>query len=336
MRSSKRTRALLAVGLLALALASAAPSPAHATEEDARTFFAQGRQLRAEGRCADAIVAFRRALDLFPHGLGALRNIAECEEQLGQYASARNDWWSLRRAVLQSNEPKYEGWDKDAEVAYARLEGKVARITVQLRGASTERAHVSIDGKPLDPRLVGVELERDLGPHMVEVAYGGAAPVGKRIELTSGEREVVTLDIPKPSPIGPTVAPVEAPQDTSAEKMRVAGIVGLSVGGVGMVGAVVSTLVRSSALSSITEVCKSLKNCPASVEEDEQRGRTASTLVNVFGAVALVGVGVGVPLFVLGGKQSGAQQGAAGPKAAWRVDVAPLPGGAAAQVGGRF
>src|SRR6185436_11743436 len=104
-------------------------------EEDSKTFFAQGRQLRAAGNCPDAIVAFRRALEAFPQGLGALRNIAECEEQLGQFASARNDWWSLRRAVLQSNELRYESWEKDAEQGYARLATKVAKITIRIHGA---------------------------------------------------------------------------------------------------------------------------------------------------------------------------------------------------------
>ena len=187
-----RSSSLIALALLVLALIVASPARA----DDSETFFAQGRTLRAQGKCAEAIVAFRRALDVKPLGLGALRNVAECEEELGEFASARADWWSLRRAVLQSNQPKYDGWDRDAEKAYARLEVKVAHITIQIAGASPDRVSVTIDGKPLDPRLIGVELERDLGLHTVEALYGGAAPVTERRSLGVGAHEVVTLTIP--------------------------------------------------------------------------------------------------------------------------------------------
>jgi hypothetical protein len=327
---------ILAIGLLALSVAP--PTPAHATEEDAKTFFAQGRKLRAEGNCTEAIVAFRRALDVYPQGLGALRNIAECEEQLGQVASARNDWWSLRRAVLMSNEPKYEGWDKDAEQAHARLEDKVARMTVNLRGQGLDRVHVTIDGKPLDPRLIGVELERDLGPHIVEALYGGAAPVRKKLELAAGQREVVTLDIPAPAKAtGPVAAggPAPPPPDAGGA-MRAAGIVALGVGGVGLVGTVISVIERGAALSAIDAECPSHTGCAPGLREEEQRGRTAATLVNVFGAVTIIGIGAGVPLFFLGRGSSEAPKKANAAAIRVRMGVAPLGGGAAAQIGGTF
>jgi len=198
-----------------LVIIAALGAPAGATEEDSKTFFAQGRKLRADGNCPDAIVAFRRALEAFPQGLGALRNIAECEEQLGQFASARNDWWSLRRAVLQSNEPKYEGWDKDAESAYARLASKVAKLTVRISGEGASAAHITIDGKPLDPRLLGVELERDLGLHTIEAAYGGVDPVGTVLSARSvaarvarGGAPVMVADFTSDPSTAPFVPPI--------------------------------------------------------------------------------------------------------------------------------
>ena len=114
----------------ALALIFLANAAAWAGEEDARTLFAKGRQLRADGRCEEAIIEFRRALEVWPEGLGSLRNIAECEEQLGKYAAARRDWWDLRRAVLLSNEAKYEGWDRQAQEAHTRLATKGARVFI--------------------------------------------------------------------------------------------------------------------------------------------------------------------------------------------------------------
>ena len=314
-------------------------APARADNQDSETFFAQGRQLRQGGDCPGAIVAFRRALEIKPEGVGALRNVAECEEQLGQFASARNDWWNLRRAVLQSNNPSYEGWDKEAEAAYAKLGSKVARLTVRVTGDSLDRARVTIDGKPLDPRLFGVELERDLGLHTIEAAYGGAAPVVEKRALVAGSTETVTLVIPAPKATDTPLAPIPSgvtpkgtlpaivPQDNTG--LRRAGITALGVGGLGVVGVVVASVLRGSALSTVEQACKVPDaSCKASqdVADAYSRGKTFSLLANVFGGVGIAGIGAGVAMIIVSGQSSAP---APAPASAVKVDagVAPLPGG---------
>jgi hypothetical protein len=326
-------------------------SPAHA--DDSETFFAQGRTLRAAGKCAEAIVAFRRALEVKPQGVGSLRNVAECEEELGEFASARGDWWSLRRAVLQSNEPKYEGWDKDAEKAYNRLEAKVAHITVKLTGYAPDKARVLIDGKPLDPRLVGVELERDLGPHTVEAAYGGAAPVSEKRSLGIGSHEVVTLTIPEPKPGEQPAGPSPAPASGGSRGLRGAGIAAITVGGLSVIGAVVSGVIRGSALSSFTCAGPNYTMCAQTSDSQStiSRGQTASTLVNVFSVLAVAGVGAGIPLLVVGSRSSASPAAAPSPgdppappaspssgaaNARAVIGLVPLLGGVAAHAGVRF
>jgi hypothetical protein len=336
----------LALALLAVALTAASPARA----DDSETFFAQGRTLRAQAKCAEAIVAFRRALEVKPLGLGALRNVAECEEELGEFASARADWWSLRRAVLQSSEPKYDGWDKHAEKAYNRLEAKVAHITVKVAGPSPERARVLIDGKPLDPRLVGVELERDLGPHTVEALYGGAAPVTDKRSLGIGAHEVVTLTLPAPkagdAPKAGGTPPADAKPEGGGRALRVAGIGALTVGGLGAIGAIVSVIVRQGALSSFASCAPSYTHCPntGDLQSALTRGQTASTLVNVFSVVAVAGIGAGIPLVVVGARAGAPAPGAApsdppAPSAASAravIGLVPLLGGAAVHAGVRF
>src|SRR5277367_6189891 len=87
---------------------------------DAKDLFAQGRDLRARGNCADAVTLFRKASDLYPSGLGSLRNLAECEEQLGHFASSRRAWLDLKRSLITEDAHKYEGWSQDADQAAAR------------------------------------------------------------------------------------------------------------------------------------------------------------------------------------------------------------------------
>jgi hypothetical protein len=317
--------------LALLLFATLAPARVGATNPDAQSFFAQGRKLRQDGDCERAIVAFRHALETAPEGLGALRNIAECEEQLGRYASARNDWWALRRAVLQSNDTKYEGWDRESEAAHRRLEPRVGKLTVRLVGDELDRVNVTIDGQPLDPRLIGVELERDLGPHTIVATYGGAEPVTEKRALTPGTREQVTLTIPARKPgerAGPAKAP-PPPPPSDGHGLRNGGFVAIGVGGLAGIGAGIAAAIRAGALSSITKACPGYATgqvCPSTVRGDRDAGRTASTLVNVFTGIAAVGVATGVTLVAVGVSSGGAP--APGPQA--KLGVAPAAGGATA------
>jgi hypothetical protein len=336
---------LAASALLALAATLGAPARA----EDSESFFAQGRTLRAHGKCAEAIVAFRHALDLKPQGLGSLRNVAECEEEIGEFASARSDWWSLRRAVLQSNEPKYQGWERDAEQAYARLEPKMARLTVKLAGLALERVRISIDGKPLDPRLIGVELERDLGAHTVEAFYGGVAPVTEKRTLAAGAREVVTLAIPALTAGEGGATSGDAPAEPGNRPLRTAGVAMLAAGGVGAVGAAIALGVRQSALAQFDVCAPAYQGCPPSLRSALTRGQTASTFLGVFGVVAGVGIVSGIPMSVLGSRPRDPTAGdgkpsnpvaptlpATGRDARVVLGFAPVGGGAAGYVEGRF
>ncbi len=315
---------------LIVAFGLAAPRPALATEEDAKTFFAEGRRLRMAGDCVNAVVSFRRALEIYPEGLGSLRNIAECEEQIGQFASARNDYWALRRAALASNEAKYNGWEKDAEAGYNRLANKVGKLTIKLEGEHLERVRVVVDGKPLDPRLYGVQLERDLGTHSFEATYGGASPIVAKRELKEGGDEVVTLTIPslneaKEGPKGGE--PLQVTVDKGAS-LRTGGFVAIGVGVAGLAAAGVSLGIRQSALSTIKGPCPNLMNCSSSLKPDQSRGQTASILFDVFGALGVVGVGVGTGLLVAGYKAKNASDSTA---PTTHLSFSPLPGGAFAK-----
>jgi hypothetical protein len=318
-RSSKGR--LAALGLAGLLLA--VPAAALAAEDDSKTLFAQGRELRVAGKCEQAILAFRRAMELNPSGLGSLRNIAECEEKLQLYASARRSYWDLRRAVLQSNEPKYQGWDKDAEAAYRALEPKVSRLTIALRGEKLERASILLDGKPLDPRLAGVEIERDLGPHTIEVHYGGASPLTVKVTLAEGQRETVTIDVPSQGKAPPPPPPPEA----GSSGLRTGGIVALGVGGASLAGMVVAIGIRSSALSDIEAGCPGYQSCPAALRGRYDTGVTASMLTNVFGGLAVAGLGAGATMLVLS-RGSGSSSNGSGEPTTAAVGIVPTWEGA--------
>ncbi|MCC6528356.1 MAG: tetratricopeptide repeat protein [Polyangiaceae bacterium] len=311
-KSSRRSDARgLAAALGALAVALAAEGQALAGDADGKTFFAEGRKLRADGHCDEAIPRFRLALEAWPEGLGALRNAAECEAELGRYASARRDYWDLRRAVLKSSNPSYAGWAEQAEAAYRRLEDEVARVTIELAGVdergqpaaipALDRLTVTLDGQPLNPKLLGTELERDLGTLVVTAAYGAATGVTRSVELGPGARERVRIELPMATD-GPTEARhTPPPPEGGLAATQVGGIVALSLAGLAGGGALGALAVRQGALGSLEATCPAYRTatCSSSVEDDVSRGRTASTAINALLGVGAAAAAVGVILLVL-------------------------------------
>ncbi|MBI4702868.1 MAG: tetratricopeptide repeat protein [Deltaproteobacteria bacterium] len=274
---------------------------ARAGEDDAKTFFAEGRRLRQSGQCEAAVAQFQRALEAYPQGLGALRNIAECQQELGRYAAARRAWWDLRRAVLQSGEARYVGWDQDAERAYGQLAGKVARLVVRVVGPGAAGARLVLDGEPVAPALLGAELERDPGVHQLELRGAGTAVQVQAVPLHEAERLLVTLHAAAAGKAGSDARGGAAEPPPAGHSWRTGGYVALGLGGAGLVGLVASLAVRQNALGDLEEVCPSYDTavCSPAANEPVSRGQTASMLVNVFGVVAGAGAAAGATLLAV-------------------------------------
>jgi hypothetical protein len=336
----------LAVAALGLSM----PCVAHADPiSDAKDLFTRGRELRTKGDCAGAVPLFRKAIDLYPAGLGSVRNLAECEEQLGHYASARRAWLDLKRALLTTEDRKYEGWSQDAEAAAARLAPKLATLTVDVayatpdgQAALSKGVSVTLDGEMLAPALVGTPLERDPGHHVVRAAGDRVQePQQTAVDLVAGDNKHVALRVvvkppsslpPEPSQPGGDAGPAQHPVETPAEQgtgstRKTVAWIAIGVGAVSLVGAGVSLGVRQSALSDATSACNnnsSLSNCPSTnettVKSDVSRGQTASTLVTVLGIAGAVGLTSGIVLLATSHGHS--QQS--------RLIITPTLGGASA------
>lgn len=312
--------ALASLICISLALSSV---PAFGSESDAKDFFARGRELRAKGDCAGAAPLFRKAWELYPQGLGSLRNLAECEEQLGHYASSRRAWLDLKRALLVSKDAKYEGWDADADAAASRLAPKVAKLTISIaqkgpngEGALSDPAvKVTINGEPLDRKLLEVALDRDPGSYKVK-AEGGKEPVEQDVTLAAGDTKSVKLIVEvdgkakgdvKPPPGGG--APVTPEQPAPSNNTKTIGYVALGVGGAALIGTGIMIALRGSALSDLKAACPNYESGPcttnaADARDAVDRGKTAATMANIFGAVAIVGIGAGVVLVVTSPKST--------------------------------
>jgi len=292
---------------------------------DAKDLFVEGRDLRARGDCAGAIVLFRKAHDLYPAGLGTLRNIAECQESLGQFASARRTWLDLKRELLTNTSPRYDGWARDADQAAARLAPKLATIKIDLsvvrthgEPAPVDGVEVTLNGDPIATGLAGTPLERDPGHYVVRVSGRRVtAPEERTVDLREGEaksvalRVVVLADVPRAGdPLGAAPASVLSPAPAPAPERdehgdttrRTLGWVAIATGAASMVGFAISLGIEVSALNDVESQCGPSLACPLAKQDRVQptidQGHTAATWVNVFGAVGVLGLAGGTVLLL--------------------------------------
>jgi hypothetical protein len=296
---------------IALAAFSAAPTASADPESDAKDLFSRARDLRAKGDCAGAVPLFAKAYKVYPNGLGSLRNVAECEEQLGHYASSRRAWLDIKRALvtMPTQDPKYDGWEKDATDAAARLQPKVATVFVDVvvkspqgEGPASDKSGVEVfvNGENLGTTLVGTPLERDPGNYKVRVQAQYAQPVEQDVVLAAGDSKHLTLRLVQIPPEKPA-----AEIDTGGGK-RTAGWVLVGVGGAALITSGITFLLRSGAKSDLESACPGYESgtCPASsrgaVTDATDTGSTMSTLTSVLFPVGLVGIAAGVGLVIWG------------------------------------
>jgi len=293
--------------LVALAGLAVTPIARADSESDAKDLFARARDLRAKNDCAGAVPLFRTAYKIYPNGLGSLRNIAECEEQLGHYASAKRVWLDVKRALITiAQDPKYDGWDEDAQAASTRLQPKVATVFVDVVVSSptgegpandSSGVEVFVNGENLGTSLVGTPLERDPGNYRLRVQAHYAQPVEQEVALLAGDAKHITLRL------------VQTPPEKAAGEVdagngkRTAGWVLVGVGGAAVIGAAITAALRGSALSDLEKACPSYATgatCPESARDPSDRGHLMSTLTNVLLPVGLVSAAAGVGLVIWG------------------------------------
>ncbi len=301
---------LLASGYLVVSTQARADA-----EGDAKDLFTKGREQRAAGDCKSAVVSFRKAVAVYPQGLGSVRNLAECEEQLGHPAAARRAWLDVKRALTANPQrDRYDGWLHDAEIAAERLSTQVGRLTVEVvvhgqeAGSAAPTVTLGDEGRAsgatgevLPPALLATPLERDPGTYAARVVAPGAEPVERHVTLAAGESKTIHLELtlPKRRPLAGGPPPPSESRGGSA--LTTLGFVTLGVSAAAFVGAGVSGLVRGAALSDLESGCPGYATspCDRSLEGTKDRGDTASTLVTVFLVTGIATAVVGTTLLVV-------------------------------------
>jgi len=289
-------RALVLAALLALA-----PGRASAQSADnkaiAEAAFELGRKLMDEGKPAEACPKFEESARLDP-SVGALLNLALCNEELGRTATA---WARYKEAASLA---RATGQTDRMQVA-EEYAGKVAPKLSHLRVTVTEKIAglvVKRDGEVLGEALLGEPIPVDPGEHAIEASAPGHADYSTTV-VVGAKADTQTVTVPalaknaEPTPEGPTKGPDTA-SPSGASGLRTAAFV---TGGVGLVALGVGAVFGGLAMGDVGDadpLCPA-KKCSAAGYDLIQSADDKALVSTIGFAVGGAALGAGVVLFLV-------------------------------------
>jgi len=187
-----------------------------AEESAAARLFREGRALVVDGRFIEACPKLEESQRLEPR-LGTQLNIAFCHEQLGQLATAWNDF---QAAVTQA---RREGDVAREQFATARGDALAPRVPkLEVRGAvgpDGDPSTILLDGEPLAPSAWGQALPVDPGSHALVATHGGQEYWRTTVVLRESEHANVTIPAAPARPAFGPSGPEQTPAASVASRL---------------------------------------------------------------------------------------------------------------------
>lgn len=301
---------VLAWGVLGTARAASA-EPAESDLVLARQAFAEGLRLEEFRDFVGALEQFERvaAVKATPQ---VRFHRALCLEKLGRWTDARDEFKRARDAA-QGDDPQLSLVRLNATQHITQLDARMPSLTLTLSPAT---ARVMIDARVL-PQLAGARpIALDPGPHLLRVTATGHHELLERFDVTAGSR-LTGRAILRPMPRG--ASPGKA--SWSVAPVYVSG--GIAVAS--LVASAVFLGLRASTLAELDQQCGAGRaECPPSARDLDARGRTFTTLGNVFLGVGISATAVGIGSWFFGSRASGASEREGPPS---RLVLGPAEGG---------
>ncbi len=292
---------------------AAAPAFAQPVTDPAAAdaLFQKGREAAEKADWTTACPKFAESQRLDP-APGTLLNLADCEEHLGQVASA-HEHFKTALETLSANDDRIPF----ARSHLAALEKSIPHLTLNAAPDLPADAKVMRDDVQLGSASFGLAIPVNPGTHMIVVTAPGHKEKRTTITLKVGEAETLTLRAGDVEAIAPVVvAPVPRtplPHMNGAEvaagggSTRAAGLVLGSIGLVGLgAGAVTGLMVlgKKSIINDPTHCDQATHVCDQAGVDAASSGKTlslVSTVAFAAGGAALVG---GVVLLVVGNSET--------------------------------
>lgn len=198
MTPGERPRAIAV--LFACSALLGAPPSARAQSAEAEVLFREGKKLIQSGKLAAGCDKIE-ASEKLESSVGALLNLGDCREKLGELASA---WAAFRKAEARA---KHAGNDEkrraEARRRAALIEPKLAYLVVQIE-RSTEGLVVTRDGAPVIDELWNTAVPVDPGTYELVAAAPGHKPWRTKVTVEPrARRRVVAIPALEPAPEPP-------------------------------------------------------------------------------------------------------------------------------------
>jgi hypothetical protein len=319
---------------LAVGLALASPHPASAQTDRDR---AAARSAAEAGADAYDQAHYDRSLELFsraeqlvhapPHLLFMARSLVK----LGRLVEARETYLKIVNEQLPASAPKAFKTARDqAESEINGVEGRIAYVTITIRGGGAAKAGLSIDHADVSAAEQGIPIPMDPGTHVFSAHTEQTKSDEKTLTLRDGAKESLELTLPEGTPNGAVAGagagaaahPEESPKSTGVPSNTIQPeptdgshggsgrrIVAYTTIGIGVVGVGVGSYFLASSLSSRNKAnqifeCDATSSCsPEQKAEIKSHDHDADVARNVSiasFAVGAVGVVTGIVLLVTG------------------------------------
>lgn len=281
--------------LVAIAFAGAlttsrarAEGPSAADQTLAQTLFDEAVKLMDQGHFADACPKLAESQHLDPGG-GTLINLGFCRQNEGKLASA---WAAYNEALSQAIHDGRKDRETAARVHVDELDGKVAKLTVDVTDAArkTDQIEIRIDGTAVRQAAWGVLSPIDRGAHAIVVTAPGKKEFRTSI-VVQDDGTVQHVSIP-----GLADAPIVVDREPTGERHAsglatvgwVTGAVGVAILGSGVVTGVLA----------IDQRHKSDAECPQN--HCTAAGVAFNDQAKTYAWLSDFGVGIGLAAIVTG------------------------------------
>lgn len=178
--------------VLALGSSVALAQPAGAQAE---VLFRQARELMAAGKVAEACSSFEESEKLEP-ALSTLLNLANCREQLGQFATAWGLFLDAGRQTRSASDAPTQRLHDVAQDRARKLEPRVSRLTINVPQRSQfEGLEITRGADRVDPGLWNRALPIDGGTYTITAHAPGANQWSTQVTIAA-ESDTKTVEIP--------------------------------------------------------------------------------------------------------------------------------------------
>jgi hypothetical protein len=274
------------------------------TRTVARDLAVQGAEAYDGGDFATALDRFERAAALVTAPTITIMQ-ARCLVALGRWVEALDRFHQVAAGQLASDAPEaFVRAQTEAQDEARTLEARMPRLELRLPdGTPPTEVSITLDDKPVPLVLLNVARLIDPGEHTIVTTVETTEPRTVTTSLSEGEQKVLTLELPiaaaapvlASTPVAATATPNDAPPPTTrAHSTSWLTPVAFGVGGIGVIGAVISGLRAKSAQKELDAACD--PGCPEELTDTLEDYELQRTLFYVSAGVGAVGLGAGAYL----------------------------------------